>query len=490
MGLGFGSLEIARTGMYVNERGLNVTGHNLANVNTPSYVRQQATICDSRYMNIGGGFQVGLGASVEQIRQIRYQYLDDMYRKENATLGYWEARNRTFEEIEAIIGEPMEDGLQSVLNKFWDSWQELSKDPSSLTVRALVKQRAEALIYKMNHLDSQLSKLQDDLNTKIFECIDEINSIGEQLVELNQIIAKYEVNGEQANDYRDQRNNLLDRLSYLVNIDVREMQDGQVSVTINGYYLVYGSRHTKLYAEEKTKGSGLYVPKFEGVDKELKIGDGALKGLMESRGDALGILPDKTDTSINLEGNIISELRQQLNTLAKFIFNEVNKLHKSGKTMNPEPNNQGEDFFVLANPNRPLGMGNIKLNDNLSDLNNIVASQTGDYGDNTIALKIANIRNEATINVDAGVVSMDDYYQAIIQEIGNVAGYTKSIYEGQEKLVQSADNFRQSVSGVSMDEEMTNLMRYKFAYNASARTINVIDEMIKTIIERTGLAGR
>src|SRR5690554_1913478 len=170
MAVGFGSYEIARSGMFVNERALYVTGHNISNVNTPGYVRQQAMITTGPFhtmQNRNGVYQLGLGADIQQIRQIRNVFLDNIYRQETTTLGYWEARSKTLSEVEGILGEPMETGLQNVLNQFWDSWQELSKEPDSLTVRALVRQRGEALVHHANHLSTQLDKLQNDLNTEI-----------------------------------------------------------------------------------------------------------------------------------------------------------------------------------------------------------------------------------------------------------------------------------------------------------------------------------
>jgi len=134
--------------MYVNERALSVTGHNVANVNTKGYARQQAMITTGPYLNLMR-YQIGLGASIQETRQIRHLFLDNIYRNENTELGYWETRSKTFQEIQTILGDPMGDGLQNVLNQFWNAWQELSKEPDSLTVRALVRQRAEALVHQI-----------------------------------------------------------------------------------------------------------------------------------------------------------------------------------------------------------------------------------------------------------------------------------------------------------------------------------------------------
>jgi len=644
MGVGFASYEIARSGLSVNERGLFVTGHNISNVNTPGYVRQQAMIKNGPVMSYytkDGLTQYGLGASIQDIRQIRHVFLDNIFRQENTTLGYWESRRKAFQDVEAILAEPIESGLQNVLNNFWDSWQELAKEPDSLTIRALVRQRSEALVQQINHLGEQLDRLQNDLNAEISVRINEVNEITRQIADLNVLILRCEVNGDSANDYRDQRNSLIDRLSKLIKADVIEMQDGQIDITVGGYFIVQKGISTDLYAAERNKGDNFYVAKLSGTNIEVNLNSGIIKGLMEARGEVSGaigsyengtpntkvdvvfyvdtstmsvadatirineyrnwllsrgldanvtieeaasvadietavtgtaglradarkyafivtndgltdtddldnlrnaliargmeasVITDSDSTSDwlpfvrGLDGgtfslddftnpdadvytmvtesmarqtnadigdipdslNIVSEIKARLNALISVMIREINYLHRSGMTMK-DPPTPGEDFFVAINPDRPLEMGNIRLNPNLSDLAAIVASKTGDNGDNSIALEIANLRNALLIQTSSGMVSLDDYYQDIILRMGNEGTEAVNIAESQSKLVQSADAQRSAITGVSMDEEMTNMMKFKFAYNASARVLNIIDSMIEQVVNRLGLAGR
>jgi flagellar hook-associated protein 1 FlgK len=692
MPVNFASYQIAVSGMRVNQHALNVTGHNIANASTPGYVRQQAIIASNYFQTVNtraGMQQFGLGADIQEVRQIRHMFLDNTFRRENTTLGYWEARRKTFEDVQAIMGEPMEEGLQNAMNAFWDSWQELSKTPDNLTVRALVRQRGENLVHYVNHMGQQLDKLQDDINNEIIVRINEVNTILESVAELNLKILSTEVSGDTANDYRDQRNNLLDRLSKLVDCDIQEMQDGQVDILVSGYFLVTKGTYKTMYAGENQKGSSFVVPKLEGTNIEIPLNNGTIKGLLESRGEVFSAVgsvengtpdtradivfavdvsndstddylakvkagiaeyikeldkrgvdynlrlitynsgiehsesygrdggalladipdtaPDPLDSGNNFSGiggvdgvlealeeiddwngdsryamvftaesingddgadagyvdrlkalgvktsvvtdstyftegepadeagwdeisqgtggslydmaaedyqdimayavsdvntdinyhiseieystNIVSDLKKKLNALINVMMREINYLHQSGRTMHI-PSLQGEAFFVAINSELPLEMGNIKLNDNLTDLNNIVASRGDDSGDNTIARQIANLRNQAVMMDTTGILNLDDYYQAIILAIGNGGADAASIAEGQRTLVQSADDYRQSIMGVSMDEEMTNMIKYKFAYNASARAASVLDEMLETVISRMGLAGR
>jgi flagellar hook-associated protein 1 FlgK len=688
MGVGFGSYEIARSGLLVNERALYVTGHNISNVNTPGFVRQQAMITTGPYLHVQGKnglYQLGLGADIQQIRQIRNIFLDNIFRQENTTLGYWEARAKTLSDIEGILGEPMETGLQNIMNQFWDAWQELSKEPDSLTVRALVRQRGEALVHHANHLASQLDKLQQDLNTEIRVRIDEVNEITREIAKLNIEIMKNEASGDIANDYRDRRNLLVDNLSKLLDCQVYENPDGQLEITVGGYYLVNRHESAEIVAEPRDGWGEFYTVKLKETGIELNLKSGTLKGLLESRGEVSGVkgsiengmpnnkvdiviavdvsdssdstylarvkanigayaeelrksgldfnlrlitygntvlsnddfgtdaaaladaIPDSplpaagmdgnfggpgglleameglsfrenvyryalvftpencnppagagdyserlealgintsvitdsayytsgvgeegwdkitgatggglydiytpadgyelmitsigsdTNDNVNVQmsvvhpsNNIVSHMKIRLNALINIIAREINYLHQSGYKLGISPS-RGDAFFVAIDDNYPIGLGNIKLNDNLADLANIASSGSGAPGDNTIALKIANLRHSPVLADLTGRVSIDDYYRSIILEIGYNASDAERISANQRDLIIAADKQRQSIAGVSMDEEMANMMKYKFAYNAASRAINVIDKMIETIIEKVGLAGR
>ncbi len=686
MAINFIGLNTAVSGMNSNQKSLETTGHNISNLSTQGYTRQQAVLetANARYV---ANTWVEMGASVQEIRQIRHTFLDNIYRREANALGYWEARTNGVKDLEAILGEPMLDGLQSTLNEFWDSWQELAKQPDSLTVRALVRQRGEALVYHMNHMGSQINKLQDDINTEIGKRIDEVNEITTEIAELNVIIAEAEVTGNKANDYYDQRNYLVDQLSTLVTAEVREQPDGQMDIIVGGYYLVSKAQQTNVVATQNATLSHYVIPKVEGLDVELKVGEGTIKGLMEARGmvsgaegsydngtpnttaditiavdlsnvtpgyldniqnnvqsyidemktrgvdynlrlltyDGSGVIsntnygkdetsfvttlggltatgvanPDfgsvvtglsgsspfkedanryvfvYTEDSINGNGNItanadvedyinqlnnnqikvsvitdpsvyengdpgelgwnaitdgtggalydmatpaadfadlmsdmaadtaldvnkgivtvdetldiISSVKKMLNAVINVVAREVNRLQLSGKTLTGE---DGAAFFEPIDPNLPMEMGNIQISDAMKDVNNIAASKTDANGDNEIALAVAHLRNESLMEGYSQTLSVDDYYQYIILRVGNMGKDAEQIAINQQALVNAADNDRQSIMGVSLDEEMSNMIKYKYAYNAATKTISVINEMLDTLIHRTGISGR
>jgi flagellar hook-associated protein 1 FlgK len=198
---------------------------------------------------------------------------------------------------------------------------------------------------------------------------------------------------------------------------------------------------------------------------------------------------NKNISVIESTTNIVSDMKKRLNALINVMLREINYIHSSGVNMK-DPPEQGEDFFVTINSARPLEMGNIKLNPNLSNLSNIVSSKNGENGDNSIARELANLRNKEFIRDTTGILSLDGYYQSIILTMGNKAAEASSVTASQTVLVESAENSRTAISGVSMDEELSNMMKFKFAYDAAARALNVIDSMLDKIINGTGVVGR
>ena len=181
--------------------------------------------------------------------------------------------------------------------------------------------------------------------------------------------------------------------------------------------------------------------------------------------------------------NIISSVRKQLNALINIMAREVNRLHLSGKTLT---GSDGGFFFEPIEPNLPIELGNIKISDALRDLNNIAASSSDANGDNKIALAIANLRNSNLMTGNKKILSLDTYYQNIIMDLGNKGYEAGTMAESYRNLVTQADSNRQSVMGVSLDEEMTNLLKYKFAYNANAKVIDAVNQMLETIMFRMG----
>jgi len=502
MGSTFSSYQIAKSGLYTAQRGLFVTGHNISNVNTSGYVRQQVMFVESTPAKYGK-IQIGLGADIQETRQIRNSFLDNMYRSENELLGYWEARSKTIQELESILGEPVGQRLQEVIDEFFDGWQELSKDPSSLTVRALLRQRATVLVNTINHIGTQLDKLQMDLNEEIKLKVNEINNIAAKIAKLNVSIVANEGTGDNANDLRDQRNLLLDELSKLINIDIYEQSNGSVSVMVGGVFLVHGGEAEKMIAGNNGEKTLFVTPLWEKDNSKVALSGGTLKGLIEARGDVAayggsienGSVIESGYTMKDIENdansdlyrfdpqstNIIPELKRGLNILVNLLARTVNAIHREGVALD---GSIGHNFFTKINQDLPFEMNNIQVNPDFIDLDLIAASITGESGDNTIAQRIVELRNREFMKSKNLTLNVYDFYQSIITWVGTSGQEAERVTQNQNILLTQIQNSRDATSAVAMDEELANMIKYQHSYNASARIINVIDEMIETVINK------
>ncbi|AZT90593.1 flagellar hook-associated protein FlgK [Caldicellulosiruptor changbaiensis] len=525
--MSFYGLEIARTGIYVNRKGLEVTSHNVANASTPGYTRQVLNVKSIPPSNQVGiydpKFQVGMGADVQSLVQIRDMFLDMQYRNEYSRQGEYEIKADNLNFIESIFNEPSDTGLSSVIDQFFSSLQELSKNPESLTVRALVRQRASALTDTIHKMYKQLEDLQSELNDQIYDRILDINSIAHQIADLNKQIFILELRGEKANDLRDQRNLLVDKLSKIVDTQAYEDSEGRFIVQISGETLV---NHFTVYELETDKAKikrlsgfdsndqptnfdpdnalsqqnlydvpGLFVVMWKDTGQVLNVKSGELKGLLDMRDGIGGIDEDLTvngqDIDVPNKNNFtgIPYYLNRLNEFAKKLIEKFNELHTQGYSLNGQ--NTGINFFEP-----PVDSGNfffaryIKVSDDImNDLNNIATTTDPDNlpGGNDLVVKMLQLRNDTSIFREG---KFEDFLKSLISNLGVDSQGAKNFAENQKVMVTQLDNRRQALSGVSIDEEMTNLIKYQHGFQASARMINAFDEMLDVLINRLGLVGR
>ena len=250
------SLSRAISGLNASQMGLNVTGHNLTNVNTPGYVRQQVLQNDSFYMTIGRNgndlLSIGFGVDITEIRQIRDSFLDRNYRTEIGGYQFYNAKQSTILEVESILGEINGESLSEVMTDFWRQTNKLATAPDGLDERKAFIQSASVFIDKVNHIANQLNSYQFDLNNQVIDTVQTINTLSVQIRDLNEEIARYEINGDHANDLRDKRNNILDELAGLIDIQYSEDATGRVQVKAEGHLLVHGKFVNKMTRTDPT----------------------------------------------------------------------------------------------------------------------------------------------------------------------------------------------------------------------------------------------
>nr|HQA48354.1 flagellar hook-associated protein FlgK [Bacillota bacterium] len=250
----FTGLNIVVKGLYAQQRALDVTGHNIANVNTEGYARQRAVMETTRPMQVlGGRGMLGSGVEIQQIQRIRNTFLDVKFWGENTVLGEWSSKSQFLTEIEMVFNEPSDAGLNSVINSFFSALQDLSngEKAADLTVRETVRQTAIAFTNCLNDMAARFEKIQTDANFAVETKVNEINSYAQQISELNRQIMRYELDGSNANDLRDRRDLLVDKLSSIVDVKTFEDSDGRFRVSIGGRLLVNHVSYNQLVLVER-----------------------------------------------------------------------------------------------------------------------------------------------------------------------------------------------------------------------------------------------
>lgn len=478
----FRGLGIGISAIFANQRALDVTGHNISNVNTPGYTRQVISNSSAFYQKIGQSgngkpMQLGYGVDVQEIRQYRDEFLDKKFKKENTELGYWASRYSSIEELETIFNDNSQDGLQEVMNNLWDSWEHLSKPTGGLTARSMVKENAIAFVETVRNMDNLLVNFRISKDKEITENISRINEIARKIAGLNLEISKIESHGVIANDLRDERTYLIDELSGKAKIQIYE--GNVVNISLEGRMMVEGSRYDQIVTMPDTSNSGYVQLSWSGDNKRLELSGGSIMALFESR-DVL-----------------VKGFREKLNEYVKGIAAEINAIHITGYGVKDDTNRY---FFINAvdNTANNIDLSTIAFNPDLNEYDNIAAAEEAfNYEDNRIALKIAELRHNDYFSDDNYETTLtdrkfnyDEFYRNLISDLGNKGQEAVTAVEAQKLLVDQIEYRRQAISAVSMDEEMSNLIKYEHSYNAAARIVNAMDEMLEIIVNKIGLVGR
>lgn len=488
MGSTFGTYNIATTGMYVSQASLTTVSHNLSNVNTTGFSRQRVVTAEQNILS-SNGTSYDSGVGIAEISRVRSRFLDQTYRQENANKEYWSVKNTILEDAQSLLNEygtsstSSDNGLQQTIQDFFDSWEQLTKDPSSQSARSSVVEYAGAMVDTLDQINEQLSEMQVDSANRVKDGVDTLNSLAKQVAKLNTQITKAEASGGQSSDLQDQRDKLLDEMSALANISVSEQSDGTLDVILGGVSIVQGDKTHTLVVDET--GSALQIEWAE-LGSTAKISSGSIKAYLDEA-DQSAIAEIDGNTTYNFTTNqnsSLGTLRQGLNDLITTITKKVNTLLESGIDLE---GNTGEALFVKIDENKPFVLGNIQLNHNITaDVDKIAAGASGATGDSTIASKISLLQSEKDFSCNSSTMAVTDFYQAIISWVGTTGDTASSNYDTQNTLLQQAVNQRDSISSVSQDEEMSKMIVYQNAYNASARVLSTIDSLIGDLIANLG----
>ncbi len=593
------SLQIAKRALSTQRLGLSIAGHNISNVNTPNYARQQALV----EPGVSGAGMAGV--EITYIRRIQDRVVDERLRLNTQELAKWKTLSDRLSQIETFFSDLSGTGLSGALSDFWNSWQDLTVSPESESSRLVTVQRGVVLASRLQDMNAGIEESHADLDAEINRKITEINEITTRVGKLNQEIVSIELSGSQANDQRTLRDYQMAQLSELINFRTTERVDGSVQVFVDSLSLVEGNRVTELVAELTPDSEGgstsTASTKVLASNNEVNISEGALAGLIEARDQHL------------------PTMLTRMKTLSETLIAQVNKLHKTGYGLD---NSSSLDFFSGTS------IEDITVNSQLlTDPKKLgVSGATGTPGNNARALEIAQLRTSLTIGatvipddrqtltvestdgwakndilgvagssdltgastwarilkIDSGtqvtvelfqnpttktfdkkfdftqedgsttvltnkvyrdtagnyltvdpnpaddkdldqLVALSEGEEGKLEELWSATGkssvmtanpqtftsnetftegtqtfsdYFASMYsfigtqsqqaqrnsDNTELLVQQLTDYREKVSGVSLDEEMANLIQFQRAFEASARYIRVVDEMLSTLM--------
>lgn len=509
----FMGLETARRGMFTQQSALHTTGHNISNANTPGYTRQRINFAQtesypSASLNspqIPG--QIGTGVKAESIQRVRESFLDVQYRSENQKLGYWETRAEAYNKLEEVLNEPSDSGLAKTMDQFWQSLQDLAVNPTNPGARSVVRQRGVAVAETFNYLHNSLSSIKTDLKSEINVSVKQINSILEQVAKVNGRIADVEPHGYLPNDLYDERDRLIDELSSLVSIKVDYVRSGNGMQNLGEGQAVIkmvGNSGNELGVLVSNDRFNEVKVNFDGVAESVEsvsIGrssfdftnlnsNGKLKALVESYGYENG----------GKIAGIYPEMLTKLDNMAYTFATEFNKQHRIGISLNEIDGKTPTDRNFFAEDGLDIGMnqkgfaGRITLAGGIeASLDNIATASTLNKGDSGNVQALANIINlefDYEQGLKPELANFRNYYEGVIGGMAVQSQEAVRMTQNSGSLREAVDNRRKSVSSVSLDEEMTNMIQFQHAYNASARMITLQDEMLDKIINGMGTAGR
>ena len=502
----FMGLETNKRGLYTQQSALYTTGHNISNANTLGYSRQRVNMeSTTGYPGVGlnsgtmPGF-LGTGVQSGSIQRIRDSFVDQQYRQESNKLGYWESHSQAISQMEDVLNEPSHYGLQKSLSQFWQALQDLATNPNENGTRAVAVRRGEAVADSFNYMHKSLTEIQTNIGTEIEQSAEKINSILTQIAELNGQIKNVEPNGYVPNDLYDERDLLLDELSTFVPITVEYHDSGGRSVkgVAEGWAVVHMKLQDGSTVElvNGTKAGEVEInpSSLVGTNKEnilvdgitVTTPDGSSKSIQHDGLAVTGKLKSLIDAYGTADGEgLYPDMIQKLNTMATAFANKFNEIYSSGYPL--EGNDGPENFFDTSGP---IDASTIRVSEEL--INKPNAFRASDVENEEGNGKIAQLLGDLQfVQLEGlGEATLENYFQGVIGDLGVEGLEANKLLSNTIVLLGAVEQRRSSISSVSLDEEMTDMIRFQQAYNASARMMTVIDETLEKIISGMGVVGR
>lgn len=535
----FSGLYVGTTALRVASDALNTTAHNISNADTAGYTRQQVSQSTRHYNILASASkqvaakEIGMGVNYAETRQVRDFFLDQVYRRESGRSAFYEVSYEALTHIQDLLGESGDRNFGEAIEEYWKTIQELAGDPSSAVTQGLFVSKAQTLIERATNVYKSLQDYQNNLNREVKKHVDKINDYGKRLVELNKQIVNIEAGGiEKANDYKDERNYILDQLADLCSISYFEDVDGFVSVQIEGVDFVKKNVFYEM-GLDKDKETGFYTPFWPHIvessrnekgeivysPEEVKKGQvfhldreistaantdvGRLKSVLLARGDHAADcsdLADKDKYNQEIASSVCMNIEAEFDKLISNIAQAVNEIlidtgYTDGTVGADGKPTADSALFVRINTEgmddtEGWHVGNIAVNDAFLKepaLLNFVRDEDSVDHEAADRLKEAFEREEYTLNPNTEKRSaFKDFYGDLVVQVANTGSVNKLLYEYQLDTQEETNFAREQILGVSTDEELQFMIKFQNAYNVASRYITTLNNMLESMLNQFG----
>lgn len=467
-------MNTGKSGLFANRSSLATTGHNIANVNTEGYSRQRVEQ-EAAPPQMLGAVNVGTGVHANQIHRINDDYLTMQISNETKLMGQYEEKDLAMNQAENVFNEINDVGMNKLMANFFNEFRKLGNEPESESLRMTVRESATQLVGDFHRVSTALRDIQKNTDVRIEANVRQANELVQRLAKINEDLKRHELNSGECGDLRDARDLTIKKLSAIIDVSVGTNEKGELTVAMSngGGPLVSGSLFNKLYVQkmkaDKEGGSPenslqIYLENMAQPNITGKLTNGRLGGLVESR------------------DQIIGKAAHRIDELAYNFAQKVNQIHVQGFSLS---GTTGVKFFKA--PELIYGAAdNLDLSTQIKDdVNNIATALEPDSpGDNRLVQHIARLQHQRLLG--GGNATFDDYFNATVADLATLNSKNKQLVEHQGHILSQLEKFRESISGVSLDEETTNLVQFQHAFDASAKVIKVADEMLETVLRMRG----
>ena len=449
MGGLFGAIQVSLQNLSNMQTALGVVNENVANVNTPGYSRKRIIYAPGPYEQRPYGM-LGTGAQIERVESIRDLFLESRIGQEYQAKGFYEGQQYGVSQLETIVGATDGSGIPDQLSKFFDSFLELAGDPSSSSLREVTITQGQQLAQRIQSSAARLDSLDEANRALVEDSVNTVNSLLNDIAKVNVKLQPLLKQGMDGGPLYDERQQLLNQLNEEMSVQVSEDQShNMVITTTSGRLLLMGTEVTGLSTQKTMDGTTVL---HEGMDITSEINGGKMGGLLD------------------FQQSTLASTRAALNSLAAELVSTVNAAHHNGVDLNGD---EGGDFFsaTAGNEARTISVA-------VTDYRKLAAAAPGGgVGDGTNAQAMADLRDLKVAGL--GNETFGDYYSQIVFDVGMASKGIQSNLDLQDQILRQLEDQRESVSGVSLDEEAVNLMQYQRSYQASSRLLQVLDSLLE-----------